>query len=76
MAPMSGAERQKIVRHIAPLLEQTYCRTHLSEEELLAPSFTQVMEGLSAQYAERLGVDPEAFMRGHRRICGKIFSAK
>lgn len=74
VAPMSGAERQKIVRHIAPLLEQTYRRTHLSEEELLAPSFTQVMEGLSAQYAERLGVDPEALMRGHRRICGKIFS--
>ncbi|WP_139056623.1 hypothetical protein [Ruegeria conchae] len=75
-APMSGAERQKIARHIAPLLEQTYRRTHLSEEELLAPSFTQVMEGLSAQYAERLCVDPEVLMRGHRTICGKIYSAE
>ncbi|HLP66664.1 MAG TPA: hypothetical protein VK181_04000 [Rhizobium sp.] len=75
-APMSGAERQKIARHIAPLLEQTYRRTHLSEEEFLALSFTQVMEGLSAQYAERLGVDPEALMRRHRTICRKIFSVE
>jgi hypothetical protein len=55
-------------------MEQVYRRTHLSKDELLAASITDVMDGMSIQYADRLGIDPEALSRAHRSACERIFS--
>ena len=73
-ARLSPGERTKIQRHILPLMEQVYRRTHLSKDELLAASITNVMDGMSIQYADRLGIDPEALSRAHRSACERIFS--
>ena len=72
-APLSQAERSRIQRHIVPLTDQAYRRTSLSKNELLAPSITDVMDGMSIQYGGRLGVDHEAVNRAHRSICERAF---
>ncbi|MEE4279109.1 MAG: hypothetical protein V2I82_11635 [Halieaceae bacterium] len=72
-ARLSPGERTKIQRHILPLMDQVYRRTHLSKDELLAASITDVMDGMSIQYADRVGIDPEALSRAHRSACERIF---
>lgn len=73
-APLSQSERAKIARYVVPLANQTYRSTQLTKEELLAPTITDVMDGMSAQYAERLGIAPEAIARAHRTLCDSLSS--
>lgn len=73
-ARLSPGECTKIQRHILPLMEQVYRRTHLSKDELLAALITDVMDGMSIRYADRLGINPEALSRAHRSACERIFS--
>lgn len=73
-APLSPPERAKIDRHIVPLTSQAYRSTQLSHDELLAPSVTDVMDGMSTQYAERLGIDSEAITRAHRTLCKSLIA--
>jgi hypothetical protein len=72
-APLSPAERARIDRYIAPLAELTYQRTFLSEAELMAYSVTSVIEGMSAQYAIRLGIEKRAIQEHHRTLVVKLF---
>ncbi|KKJ78001.1 hypothetical protein WH95_06245 [Kiloniella litopenaei] len=68
-APMSKKERARIDRYIESLVRQVYLRTHLTEQELSADSVVTVMEGLSSQYAERLGIDAGVIRSAH--MCSK-----
>lgn len=73
IAPLSKAEKTRIDRYIQPLVRQAYARTFLSEQELLADSLVNVMEGLSLQYADRLGVDADVLSSTHKALCGHLF---
>lgn len=75
-APLSKSESARIDRYIGPLVRQAYIRTHLSKGELLADSIVVVMDGLSRQYAERMGVNADALSRAHEAICHDIFAER
>lgn len=71
-APLSPTERSRIDRYIAPLTEMTYNRTYLTEVELRSESVTSIMDGMSQQYAHRLGIDEECIVKLHALLCRKI----
>lgn len=75
-APLSPVERAKIDRYVLPLTRQAYRSTQLSQDELRAPSVTEVMDGMSAHYAERLGVDPEAITRAHNALTAELLTKR
>ncbi|MBY4638353.1 hypothetical protein K5P26_14510 [Sphingopyxis sp. XHP0097] len=75
-APVSQAERARIDRYIKPLAVQAYVRTHLSEQELLADSILTVMEGLSGQYADRIGVSRKELDSSHKTLSREVYEKR
>ncbi len=72
---LSQAPRTKTLRdHIDRLVEPVYRGTCLTKDELLGSSISSVMDGMSVQYAGRLGISDNAVSRAHRSTCERIFS--
>ncbi|MGH6922842.1 MAG: hypothetical protein ACRED5_03635 [Propylenella sp.] len=67
-APLSKAERERITRYLTPMTDLAYRLTLPTKEELLGVDVMTVMEGMSASYAERLGITPEHIIAGHRSV--------
>ena len=58
------------------LLSYAPRRSSTTQDELLAPSVTEVMDGMSMQYAVRLDLDKGTLDSAHKTLCDKIFSDK
>jgi hypothetical protein len=72
-APVSAKEHSRIAQHLRPIAELVYHLTLPTKAELLGDDVITLMDGMSARYADKLGINPETISDGHRALVIKLF---
>jgi hypothetical protein len=72
-APVSLQEHARIKRLLGQVAQCTYRLTLPTRIELLGADVIKLMDGMSAQYADRLGISHQAVSNGHRALVAELF---
>ena len=72
-APLSKAERTRILSLLKPVARTAFLLTLPSTDELLADEIIKVMDRMSESYAKALHIDPAAIRNGHQILVEEIF---
>ena len=73
VAPLSQPDHARLERYLKPLLKKVCLFTLPTKEELVGEDVIRVMEGMSANHSERLGIASEAVVSGYRSFVREIF---
>ncbi len=70
---ISEEEMSRITKYLSPIASYAYCMTLPTKKELLGEDVMAIINFMSARYAERIGVDPEAIRNGHQSFVEALF---
>lgn len=72
-ASVSKKERARIAVHLIPIAKLAYRLTLPTKDELLGSSVVTLMEGMSARYAKKLGIEPTSISNSHKALVAELF---
>jgi hypothetical protein len=72
-APVSRKEHARIAQYLRPIAVLAYRLTLPTKAELLGDDVITLMDGMSARYAKKLGIEPAAISDGHRALVAELF---
>ncbi len=73
-ACMAATAHKELLKHLNPLVEQTYKGTRLTRKELENGRIAVVFERLNDRFGERLGLNPALINRAHARTIASLFA--
>jgi len=74
-SPIPKTKKVQLTKYLGPVASFAYRMTLPTKAEMLGENVITIINGMSARYAKRIGVDPAAIENGHQAFVEGLFQA-